>query len=136
MSIRQAILKAANSIEQNPDMFDFGSLYWPDCGTPGCALGWISVYSGIEREEFWTYSRDKLRELLGISNSGQFYGRMINISNHSNWSHSADKCAKALRLYADKYHPSESTHTGIPDSVLAIVNFEQLNEANCPLRGI
>ena len=42
MNIRTAMYKAADSIEQNPHLFDFGSVELPDCDTPGCALGWVA----------------------------------------------------------------------------------------------
>ena len=51
MNIRQALLKAADSIEQHPKLFSFHSCELPnECGTPGCALGWLAVHLG--KEEF------------------------------------------------------------------------------------
>lgn len=38
---------------------------------------------------------------------------------HTEWRHNAKVCAKALRKYADKYHPVVK-RTGIPPSILAI----------------
>jgi hypothetical protein len=39
------------------------------------------------------------------------------------WMSSAKRCATAMRLYADKYHPAEKPN-GIPASVLAIFETE------------
>ena len=57
MNIRTAILKAADSIEQNPHLFSFKSLAIPnkDCGTPGCAIGWIAYHSGLEFDAVQVY---------------------------------------------------------------------------------
>ena len=47
MNLRNAILQAADTIEQNPSLFEFTSVQRPDpeCGTPACALGWIAAYA-------------------------------------------------------------------------------------------
>lgn len=119
MNIREAILKAADSIESRPDLFN----YWatvPDqsCGAPGCALGWIALHAGTFHGRTW--DREQLAKLLGgdrVNHDYQFYQRMNGICE--GWESSARTCAPAMRLYADKYHPAE-TPKGIPSSVLAI----------------
>lgn len=46
MEIRQALLKAADSIE-NSGMYDFmESTVSHDCGTPMCMIGWIGFHLG------------------------------------------------------------------------------------------
>ena len=115
MNIRKAILKAADSIEQNPKLFDFYSIKRPDsgCGTPGCAIGWVAFHLGFLAKE-WPLEMERIFKSLGVPSSEEFYGHMFILNEE--WSASADACAAALRLYADKYHPAQ----GIPDSVLAI----------------
>lgn len=132
MNIRQAILKAADHIERNPSAFNFGAVRFPkpnDCGTPGCALGWIGVFAGLpdmyarslDRSDSWCVLR-AAREVLGLPDKchtdSVFYERMDEVAG-TDWRHSAATCARALRLYADRYHPAESRSL-IPESVRAI----------------
>jgi hypothetical protein len=114
MNIRQAILLAADSIEQNPKMFNYASCYRPDfdCGTPGCALGWIGLHAGIAvnadggRQGKFVKTLDAVADLTtGDNHACTFYERMSAIS--SGWKCDAADCAAALRKYADKYHPEE-----------------------------
>ena len=124
MNIRQAILKAADSIEDHPELFNFGSVNNPDknCGTPACALGWIRFHLHGQQ---WTQCLTDTAIEMGLSPkieaSTVFYSRMDEISGWIvSWRHSAKKCAKALRKYADIHHPITAQHTGIPDSVREI----------------
>jgi len=127
MNIRTAILKAADSIEQNPHLFDFDSILVPDCGSSGCLIGWIAAHSGLEYQPFvgsqglgkyWILGGAKIFDLIGVKEY-ELYDRMNLLG--ANWRDDALECAKALRLYADKYHPEESV---IPESVMAIFNPE------------
>ena len=126
MEIREAILRAADSIEANLDLFDYYSTEYPkpDCGTPGCALGWIAFYDGARKGEVASYHG---HEILGVRCSSDFYRRMTELAgDHKKWSKSAKGCAKTLRAYADKYHPKipktddRVPNKGIPDNVLSI----------------
>lgn len=119
MNIGTAILKAADSIEQNPNLFNFSSIFNPnpDCGTPGCAIGWISLWSG----KAWEFPGSAIHKAMGVNTDTCFYKRMNSLVGHG-WQLEAAVCAKALRLYADKYHPV--THTGIPEKTLRIFNQE------------
>lgn len=114
MNIRQAILRAANHIGRHPMEFDFNSTETPSgpgCGTPGCAMGWLASFLGCDTGSWW-----KVDKALGCSTS-EFYIRMDEMSGGGRpeefgpyipgrWRKSAAVCADALRLYADKYHPS------------------------------
>ena len=113
MNIRTAILKAADSIEQNPNLFNFSSILMPDsdCGTPGCALGWIAYHRKGDAIFGSTWIA---HNAIGIVD-GKFYKRMINLYDGHEWKYSADECAATLRKYADKYHPAQ----GIPAVVLS-----------------
>jgi hypothetical protein len=118
MEIRDAILRAADHIERHPQDFNFGSVSIPVCGTPGCALGWISAYCDFPRGE---HGFSKCCDLLGLEPEFQtgikldagafkdqsftFYNRMKKLGG-SSWCSNAINCAEALRLYADKYHPA------------------------------
>lgn len=49
--IRAALLKAADQIEQNPESYNFKTNDKPDgCGSPGCILGWVGAFLGIESD--------------------------------------------------------------------------------------
>jgi len=115
MNIRQAILKAANSIEQYPELFHFSSIDNPDisCGTSGCALGWVRLHLHGQKE---TQTISETAKELGINTAIPefiFYDRMKSFD--VSWRRNAKTCAITLRLYADKYH---SDH--IPESVREI----------------
>lgn len=102
MNIRQAILRAADSIEAHPELFAFGSIENPnpDCGTPGCAIGWIAHHMGVED---WPAHEDLIAYAMGLIPL-RFYYRMEGILE--GWRDDATICSKALLLYADKCHPS------------------------------
>ena len=121
MNIRTAIMKAADSTEQNPDMFDFHSIYRPDCDTPGCALGWIGYHLG--RKGNGKNLINQIAYAIGIGDGTDqsqfaFYNLMEDICNRSYFSDwTANEIAEGLRLFADKCH-QEQDH--IPASIRAI----------------
>jgi len=118
MNIRQAILKAAAHIERNPSLFDFKCLRVPpgECGTPGCVLGWIGFFAQVKSSyDFSTASNLDVSRFMGIPDTTLvFYERMSQCSKQANgdtcyeWRSNAEKCAKAMRVYADRYHPADS----------------------------
>lgn len=112
MDIRTAILKAADHIERNPKLFDFCATWVPDdtdCGTPGCALGWIGHFANIQRgcsygaEIYVAPALVEADEMF--SSASAFYSRMDAVAGATAWRWNAEACAAALRLYADKYFP-------------------------------
>lgn len=126
MHIRNAILKAADSIERHPGLFKWSStrVANPDCGTPGCALGWIAHYVGCavwRQKGGWNYNA--LANAMGTDGDGEFYSRMSETFRSHSWRLDATDCASALRAYADKYHPA-TKHAGLPDSVRQIFQTE------------
>lgn len=111
MNTRTAMLLAADSIENHPELFDYNSTLVPDdCGTPGCAFGWIAFHFGYKsRHEFGGFS--ELAEKHGIAEPIVFYLNMTALN--FDWDRNPKLCATTLRLYADQYH-------GIPESVRSI----------------
>jgi hypothetical protein len=122
MSLYDTIMAAADHIERHPNEFLFTAFYIPPrtgCGIPGCALGWIGCMAGLSDDagSITGISRvagnpasGRYREtLLGIG-QGEFYDRMSELDGHvsdpggARWTHDAGACARALRLYAQKYH--------------------------------
>ena len=131
MNIRQAILKAAASIEKNPDRFSFMSTDIPDCGTPGCVLGWVGFHLKVPTDQDEDRYHLVVAKALGFTcddtcpilhEDTPFYDRMDSIGR-INWRRDAGDCAKTLRKYADKYHP-ETDH--IPASVRKIFEPQQV----------
>ena len=113
-TVYEAIMKAADHIERNPEDFNFMSVAIPSCGTPGCALGWIGSFGGLSKGScgFSDAATDLLKlepELLGGSGSCEtsefaFYNRMDALCGNMLWRKAAHVCADALRKYAEKYH--------------------------------
>ena len=100
MEIRDAILKAADHIERNPGLFSFIASHIPsDCGTPGCAVGWINYFGGHARRAGGVINSSP----LGVDETS-FYHRMNRLG--FGWMHAAASAAQGLRAYADKYHPA------------------------------
>lgn len=103
-----AIMKAASHIEQYPNEFNYDWVKVPSsvhCGSPGCALGWIALFSGIDFEAAKAYSLDDKARLLGMDDYWDaFEGDMFTVYGGRGWRDNAVECAKALRLYAAKYH--------------------------------
>lgn len=131
MNIREAILAAADHIERNPGEFDFHSLETPaglSCGTPGCAIGWISFFMGKRREMGHVESWRAPLVAMGVGAYGDdvFYRRMDAVL-HSRWHDNAADCAAALRLYAYKYHPAPSIDSDATPNAVA-------EWATCPWR--
>ena len=129
MDIRQAILKAPDSIERRPDLLSFIAFLVPnDCGTPACTLGWIGFHLGMHGKGV----ESEVHPAMGLGNIIEtdnriFYKRMQEIIRTQTGKITFFSSAKpseivpALRIYADKYHP-ETNH--IPECILDIVNFE------------
>lgn len=109
MNIREAILKAADHIERYPADFNFGSIRVPECGTPGCALGWISHFVGEKpsRCGFYKAAAAAMGLTAEVLPDITFYNRMTELRHAHDWRINSSICASILRLYADKYHPAQ-----------------------------
>ena len=112
ITVYEAIMLAANQIENNPAKFDFMATEVPTtCRTPGCALGWIGHYLGMGSRTAYVSHRH-VPEKLGIqppnlddphSATGEFYAILDRLSG-KNWRWSATNCAAAMRAYANEFH--------------------------------
>ncbi len=110
--IREAILKAADRIERNPDGYNFYSNGKPDCGSPGCMMGWIGFELGFDAHPYACYVTP-LRDALGFDYSD--IGDMIRAAKatmpHNEWhrlmnyQERATEAAEVMRLYADHRFP-------------------------------
>ena len=93
MNAYEATLATAKLFEQRPELFRFSETNIPDCGTPGCAIGYIGYFMG----HTGCISGEKT---IGVD-SGEFYDRMRPLAPF--WIIDATTCARGLRLYAEKY---------------------------------
>jgi len=105
--IYTAIMRAADHIERYPDQFDFSRVRVPDCGTPGCALGWIGRFAGCPVghviESIVDFEKDTPCKRLGLRDQVTFYNRMRELTARY-WAEDAATCAAGLRRYAQLYH--------------------------------
>lgn len=107
-SIYQAIMKTADVFERNPRLFNFYVLSVPECGAPGCAIGYIAHHLG-RREDEPPFDVN-FESVLPVDTS-TFYRRMTTLTRGTEtelswgeWTHSAALCVTGLRAYAAKYH--------------------------------
>lgn len=107
MEIRQAILKAADHIEHHPKDFLYSQNAIPECGTPGCAIGWVGHFLGMTSKDNADFGRVAIA--IGVPASVfAFSDRMDRLhGGFVNWRHDAADCALTLRRYANKYHPAD-----------------------------
>lgn len=136
MNVREAILKAANQIERWPESYDFAKGTVPECGSTGCALGWIGHFMGLQGK---AYSAP-LYEGLNSSSRGpsEFYEEMTRLEGEYRgwmwgaWPRSAMACARNLRAYADKHYPApEPSFAANLMTDLARLPFHEDEEDEC-----
>lgn len=123
MNIREAILKAADHIGNNPDGFTLANICVPySWDGQGCALGRIFQALGKPAGKLCS---EFCMPVLGCK-EGEFFNRMSNMlggeTAKDHWLDNGIKCAKALRLYADKYHSAEPSKKSGSDIAREIMN--------------
>lgn len=121
MTPYQAILAAADHIETQPKAYNFGTYSYPDCGTPGCALGWIAAIAQLPMDgRYACWDMRLITKFFGEDEDNfteaRFYTRMDKLAPEIReyegdtvmvWTQEAGACAAALRQYAQKYHAPE-----------------------------
>lgn len=106
MNTYEATLAAADLIELQPLNYEFWNNEVPvHCNSCGCALGWIGFFLGVEPRT--SSQHEVASRRLGIRPS-EFYRTLDELTGSDrdsvrNWRESPRECAKALRLYAQKY---------------------------------
>jgi hypothetical protein len=106
MNVYEAIMKAADHIERNPHLFDFDKERVPDCGTPGCALGWTAHFMGYLYTNVGVFAEMALPVHTDQSAEGAFYDRMDAVlsDRFCDWIAEPAMCAKGMRLLAEKHY--------------------------------
>lgn len=118
MSFRDAILQAAKHIEEDPQDFQFMTWKIPNsCGSPGCALGWVGYFAGVDIGNASTVAKAMgYEDPYEVDRADMSFYRDVEAllpktgkESYLNWQTDPKVCAKGLRLYADKYYPVEET---------------------------
>jgi hypothetical protein len=109
MDIYRAILETAAHIEEFPQSYDYDSVRVPpECGTPGCLIGWINFYTHTHSDARHTDGGFVISaDALGLRDTAIFYQRMIVLARDDdspNWTRDPAMAARLLRRYAEKYH--------------------------------
>jgi hypothetical protein len=112
VNIRDAILAAADHIEANPGDYNFNEWAVPKPGCKACMLGWIGKFLGMEDG---TCNNDVKRAIAGSRQWDDFYWEVHKASGGWAYQDSGAGAAKALRAYADAYHPAEVKPVRVPD---------------------
>lgn len=105
--IRAAILKTADLFAQRPDLYNYRRVSIPECGTPGCMLGYIAAHLGMA-----THGRvHGLQDVLGFHHD-ELYSfamdwRAANAPGFPYTDH-AHVAAGVLRAFADARFPAEN----------------------------
>jgi hypothetical protein len=104
-AIRAAILDTARLFETRPGLWDFWHNSTPDCGSPGCALGYIAFHLGVKSGDV----QDEFCPLvLGIDVSKFYADLRFSLDGKTVLSEmSIEQVVRALRAYADKFYPAE-----------------------------
>jgi len=102
MNIYEAIMKAADVIEQHWERYDYGVVRTPACGSPACMWGHIGAALGMPADTPINLVADKA---AGVSCT-HLYNFFDEHFEHEGWRHPNNRLAisSALRLYAAKYH--------------------------------
>ncbi len=125
MSIRAAILRAADRIEREPGIYDFDAMRTPneDGDCPACMWGWIGYELGMYEE-----NNARVAASIGVNRTMDLYEFAI-ANEPCGFTESAASAAKLMRAFADRYFPE----TSIPESVRAIFNTAQ-TDVDAPAR--
>lgn len=118
MDVRHAILSTARLFERRPEAFNFCVCRVPECGAPGCAIGYILAFLGFGPGDALS---QHCEGVLGVSD-WVFYQRMNALKGRRDWTYSAAECARCLRLYADEYFPAAPS--AIPSDIRALFEVE------------
>lgn len=119
MNIRQALISVANRFEDRPDLYDYTKSTTINGESDiGCLIAHTAVELGHRRRHQFEICRDVCDSLLGVSQN-EFFQRLDDLVQTHAWNGNAALAIRALRAYADKYHPAESRAL-IPASVMKI----------------
>lgn len=107
VSVRTAILRAADYIQAHPDHFHYANINIPNhCETKACAAGWVAHFMG--KPESASVMDDGICESIFGVQYWEFDERMDNLEPRRDgisWMHDPLGCAETLRAYANAYHP-------------------------------
>lgn len=101
--VRAAILSTASLFESKPALFNFWvTTVPPDCGTPGCALGYVCHFLEISgSDDFKLAAR-----AMGCGDAYLFY-KTLDAYGDEEWDTHGLRAARALRAFANARFPAE-----------------------------
>jgi len=104
MNKRTLYLKTADYIEKHPELYRFGNISVPDCGSEGCYIGLMGMIACRRKGEIIDKTS---RDLLGMEH-GKFYDELRRVSKEGLVSMNAVGAAEDLRALAAE-EPHEDT---------------------------
>lgn len=128
MNLYNAIMKAADHIERDPESYNFGRIHVPDCGTQGCMLGWIGFYAGVTvgSDVLTKVGHDLLHEAGNRHSDLSFYDKLGN----QRYTQDVRAAVSGLRLYAETYwsHQKPKAASDFVANLMARVMTERIPE--------
>jgi hypothetical protein len=117
VNIYEAIMAAADHIEQNPQDFNFCNGHFPRGGLGACPLVWIGLLGGIPHDvAYGEYCNSVSLVLTGDARITEFFERCSELGSVSR-----RECSPhVLRAYAAKYHAPSVPRMDLPAAVRAI----------------
>lgn len=97
---RQALLKTANHIEENPGRYSFFQGHKPKSEKAcGCVLSWTGFFLDQDSSPFYGYCNQVAARFN--TDDDTFYTRMNRLA--SGWMYDAERAAQGIRRYVKKY---------------------------------
>lgn len=130
MNIYDAMMKAADYIESNPNALNIYNIMIPlDKNGAGCALGWTGYFLGLTDRVY-----NNVHPLLGVkdpNSSREYFERMNALQGKEPgvWFHDSARCARTMRLYASKYHAlTRRTDSELVAALMRKISTERMPE--------
>lgn len=119
MNIREAILRAAKRIEDEPSSYNWGRTSVPYCGTTACMWGWIGFELGLPHG----LSNIDVAKKIGVQETHHLYKFCIEQDGQGHFQRegrlAALAAAIALRKYADRYFPAPKVERNFARELMA-----------------
>lgn len=132
MNVYDAIMKAADVIEQNWERYDYGEVRTPTCGSSACMWGHIGAALGMPVDT----SINKVADKVGVGDCGHLYNFFDRQLKSTKWRFPQDRLytssiiTSTLRAYARKYFaPAKRTDAELVADLMAkVTSGERITE--------
>lgn len=140
-----AFMRAADHIESNPGSFAFFETFIPheECGTIGCALGWVGFYANLADDPDLKKRTSEFLQAIVLNHpraghdvfvsvipplwgneEGSFYREITRFAGGP-WMSNAKACAQALRAYAEHHFTKPSAKDPALEKLLESLEKEE-----------